>query len=170
MEKVAVDDVGPSDLNPALRALTGELGATDLALNRYDADPGALISGGYHTHHDQEEVFVVQSGRVTYETEDGDLTLGEGEAIRFAPGEFHHAYNATDDPAVVLAIGAPSYSSEVESVRECTDCGEVFHHRRPSVLGAADGDGRIPPVDCPRCGGETRRTGRPGRSDRPDIR
>lgn len=177
MEKVAVDGVEPSDLNPALRALTGELGATALALN-YDLDPGALVSGGYHTHHDQEEMFYVVSGTVTFETgeprsgpredggtasEDDDLLLSGGVAIRFAPGEFHHAYNAADDPAVVLAVGAPAYGSEVESVRECTECGEVFHHRRPSVLGAEDGDSRsrIPAVECPRCGGETRRTGRP---------
>ena len=169
MEKVAVDDVDPSDLNPALRPLTDALGATDLAFNRYDLDPCGMVSGGYHTHHDQEEVFYVVSGTVTFETgeprsgsrEAVDLALGEGEAIRFAPGEFHHAYNATDDPAVVLAIGAPAYSGEVESVRECTDCGEVFNHRRPSVLGSEDGGGRIPPVECPRCGGETRRIGRP---------
>ena len=94
-------------------------------------------------------------------SENGDLTLDEGETIRFAPGEFHHVYNAADDPAVVFAVGAPAYGSEVESVRERTDYSEVFHHRRPSVLGAQDGDGRIPPVERPRCGGETRRTGRP---------
>lgn len=162
MEKVDVDGVEPSALNPALRALTDELGATDLAFNRYDLDPGAMVSGGYHTHHDQEEAFYVVSGTVTLVTEDGDLAVGEGEAVRFAPGEFHHAHNASDGPAVVLAIGAPAYSREVESLRECTECGETFHHRRPSVLGSEDSDGRIPAVECPRCGGETRRAGRPG--------
>lgn len=161
MEKVVVDGVEPSALNPALRALTDELGATDLALNRYDVDPGGMVSGGYHTHHDQEEVLVVVSGTVTVVVEDGDVAVGAGEAVRFPRGEFHHAYNDSDEPAVVLAVGAPSYSSEVESLRACPACGETVYHRRPSVLGSDDDAGRIPPVECPRCGGETRRRGRP---------
>jgi len=162
MEKVAVEEVDPSELNPALRVLTDGLGATDVAVNRYDVEPGGRISGGYHTHHDQEEVFVVLSGAATFETGGGDVRVRAGEAVRFAPGEFHHAYAPAEDPAVVLAVGAPPASREVESVRRCTTCEAVFHHRRASFLGAGDGgDGPTRRVECPRCGSETRRTGRP---------
>lgn len=163
MKKVTVNDVEPVPVNPALRILTGELGTTDVAINRYDIDPGRNLSGGYHAHHDQEEVFYVEAGRIRFETEDGDIDVDAGEIIRFAPGEFHYGYNPTDDPAVVIALGAPPDSQEVESVRECTECGKQFHHHRTSYMGkVTDSDDPARQVACPDCGGETIRIGRPG--------
>ena len=161
MERVAVDDVEPDGRRAGRRRLTDALATTDLALNRYDLDPGDPIGGGYHTHHDQEEVFYVVEGTATFETEDGDVEVEAGEAIRFAPGEFQWGYNAADaaGPLVALGIGAPREGGEVEAVRECVDCGKAFRHRRPTLVGADRPDELS--VACPDCGGETRRIGRP---------
>jgi uncharacterized cupin superfamily protein len=162
MKHVRVDDVEPDDANPGLRILTGALGTTELAINRYDVPPGGRIGGGYHAHHDQEEVFYVVSGVATFETEAGDVDVAPGEVIRFAPGEFQLGYNAGDEPLGLIALGAPRESREVEAVRECTACGEVFHRRRPQFMGtgvAPDEPARE--AACPVCGAGTRRIGRP---------
>lgn len=162
MKKITVTDVDPVPVNPGLRILTGELGTTDVAINRYDVDPGGNISGGYHAHHDQEEVFYVESGVARFETDTGDVDVEAGELLRFGPGEFHHGYNASDEPAVVIALGAPPQSDEVESVRECPACGDRFHHHRTSFMGKiTDPDDPARRVECPECGAETIRIGRP---------
>lgn len=166
---VTVSEVAPSNINPALRILTDELGASDVAINVFEVPPSEPLSGGYHAHHDQEELFYAQSGAVTFETDDGDVQVREGEIVRFAPGDFHYGYNHSDEPAVVLAVGAPPNSREVESVRECLVCGSVFHHHRTAYMGVVDDpvDPRLS-VECPRCGGETRRRSRPERGSSPD--
>lgn len=162
MNHVRVDDVDPDDANPGLRILTEALGTTDLAINRYDVAPGGTIGGGYHTHQDQEEVFYVESGVATFETEDGDVEVGPGEVVRFAPGDFQFGYNAGDEPLGLIAFGAPRDSREVEAVRECAACGEIFHRHRPQFMGTD-----VAPADpakeaaCPACGGESHRIGRP---------
>jgi uncharacterized cupin superfamily protein len=161
MEHVSVDQLSPLDEGQGLRILTDALGSTDVAINQYDLSPGARI-GGYHAHHDQEEVFYVLAGSLSFETRDGDIDLGPGEAIRFARGEFHMAYNDDDARAVAIALGAPPDSEEIESVRECTACGDVFHHHRASFATRGIGpNDAARQVDCPECGAETRRIGRP---------
>ncbi len=86
MERVRLDDVENS-LGPAAvkRRLTEPLGATDVALNHYELEPGDAFGFGYHRHSAQEEVFVVESGTVTFETEDGPVEVSAGEAVRSAP-------------------------------------------------------------------------------------
>lgn len=161
MERVAVDAIGPDDRRSGRRRLTDALDTTDVAINHYELAPGDAIGGGYHTHHDQEELFYVMEGTATFETEDGDVEIGPDEAIRFAPGEFQWGYNAddADGPLVALGIGAPRDGGEVEAVRECLDCGATFRHRRPTLIGEDRPDEVA--VACPDCGGETHRIGRP---------
>lgn len=160
MERARVDELEVIDADQGLRIATDALGATEVAINRYDLAPGGRI-GGYHAHHDQEEVFYVLAGQLTFETEDGDVQVGPDEAVHFARGEFHFGYNAGDEPVRAIALGAPPDSREIESVRECIGCGEVFHHHRASF--ATRGIGPDDParrVACPECGAETRRIGR----------
>jgi uncharacterized cupin superfamily protein len=161
MERVSVDEIEMIDAAQGFRILTNALGATDVAINRYDLAPGGRI-GGYHAHHDQEEVFYVLSGQLTLETEDGDVRVGPDEAVYFDRGEFHFAYNAGDEPVRSIALGAPPDSQEIESVRECGGCGDVFHHHRASFATRGIGpDDPARQVECPECGAETRRIGRP---------
>ena len=126
MEKVWIDDV-ETYMGPATekRPLSKPLGTTDLAINYYELDPGTSFAFGYHKHDDQEEVFYVQEGVVTFETEEGPVEVGAGEAIRFAPGEFQRGINDGEERVVALALGAPLDSEGLEMRRECPDCGEM---------------------------------------------
>jgi len=161
MNRASVDQVPLLDERQGLRILTDALGTTDVAINHYDLSPGDRI-GGYHAHHDQEEVFYVLSGTLSFATPAGDVELGPDEAIRFARGEFHTAYNDGDAPVAALALGAPPASEAIESVRECPACGDRFHHHRASFATRGIGpDDSARQVDCPECGAATRRIGRP---------
>jgi uncharacterized cupin superfamily protein len=155
MEKVDIHDLDrwdhPMPETPGPHRIGDALGATDVALNYYDLAPGEGLSGGPHTHMDQEELFLVLSGHLAFECEDheDELPLGEGEAIRFAPGEVQHGYNDGDEPAEVLAIGAPADSEDVRSPGACPACGE-------EVLLEVDvpEEGGLR-VTCPECGETT---------------
>ena len=69
MERVSVQNVVPTALRSGVdrRALTDPLGATDVAINRYRLEPGRRLAG-LHVHPNQEEVFVVTEGELTFET------------------------------------------------------------------------------------------------------
>ncbi|AJF25831.1 cupin [Haloarcula sp. CBA1115] len=129
MEKVSLDAV-ESRMGPASvkRALAGPLGTDAIALNYYELAPGESFGFGYHRHPDQEEVFVVQSGTATFETEDGDVRVGAGEAIRFAPGEWQRGHNEGDERVVALALGAPQEMGDTDMLRHCEECGGRTHN------------------------------------------
>lgn len=152
MRKVRIDDQEPV-VSPASeeRQLTDPLEATNLAVNYYVLKRGDSFAYGYHAHEDQEEVFYVQSGTVTFETDDGPVEVGAGEVIRFAPGEHQRGINEHDDPAVALAIGAPRDSGALDLRRECENCGGRTSHR----IERRDDGAKV--TVCERCGAETGR-------------
>lgn len=148
MEHVDIDDVEPrflGDQDVDRRGLTEELNASDLAINYYRLDPEQSLSGGMHAHMDQEEVFYVVDGTVTFETPDGEHAVGPDEAIRFAPGEYQTSANRTDDEAVVIALGAPQESTDVRVPMECRECGDS-----DSLQFVMTSDGQH--LECPECG------------------
>jgi uncharacterized cupin superfamily protein len=153
MEKVRIEDVesraGPADVK---RPLTAALGATDLAVNYFELSPGDSFAFGYHAHSDQEEVFYVQSGTVTFETEEGPVEVGPGELVRFAPGEYQRGVNENEERAVALALGAPKESGDLDLRRECPDCGE----RTSNTIRRAEGGAALVTI-CEDCGAETGR-------------
>ena len=153
MKKVRIAEVrswlGPADVK---RPLTDALGATDVSLNYFELAPDDSFAFGYHAHADQEEVFYVQSGTVTFETEDGEAEVGSGEVVRFAPGEYQRGINLGDDRVVALALGAPQEGGDLDMRRECPDCGERTSN---DIERAEDGDGLV--TRCEDCGGETGR-------------
>lgn len=153
MENVAIEDVN-SWFSPATakRVLSRALGTEHLAINHYELAPGETFGFGYHRHSDQEEVFYVLAGTVTFETEDGEVTVGDGEVVRFAPGEWQLGRNAGDEPVEALALGAPQDSAETDVRRECDSCGG----RQPtSIEPAEDADAVV--TICKNCGAETGR-------------
>jgi uncharacterized cupin superfamily protein len=125
MEHVRVEDVD-SWMSPASakRPLSNALGAEDITINHYELAPGESFAFGYHQHEGQEEVFYVLDGTATFETEDGEVRVAQGEAVHFAPGEWQQGTNETDERVVALAIGAPAEMGETTILRECEDCGE----------------------------------------------
>jgi uncharacterized cupin superfamily protein len=122
--------VDPSEMETRLgpaavsRPLSDALGTTDLAINYYELAPGDSTAYGMHAHSDQEEVFYVLSGQVTFETREEPVTATAGEAVRVGRGEYQRSRNDGDERAVVLALGAPRDGGETEILRDCPDCGD----------------------------------------------
>jgi mannose-6-phosphate isomerase-like protein (cupin superfamily) len=137
MEKVAVEDVrvetNPLEVHSVRKPVSRALGTTDFAMNYFELEPGESFSGGLHTHHDQEEVFYVESGETTFEVgvEREEVVVGERELIRFAPGEYQTGYNSGSERTVGWALGAPGARhdwEELESMVDCRECGEETGH------------------------------------------
>lgn len=157
MRRIAVEEVvnEPHEMgvNSVRRYLSDGLETDHLAVVYYELEPGEQLSGGLHTHHDQEEVFYVLEGSVTFEyTLDRDeVVVGSDEAIRFPPGEFQCGRNHTDEQVVVLALGAPVPSSSAEAtewITHCESCGEETLH------GIRSHDGGTIVSYCEECGTE----------------
>jgi len=104
------------------------VGADEVALNYYELASGDSFAYGYHRHERQEELFVVQQGTVTFETESGDRAVEAGEVVRFAPGEFQRGVNEGEERVVAFALGAPRDPGDTEIRRHCDDCGERTGH------------------------------------------
>jgi len=148
METASVEAVDPAVVEGVSRRSLGDaLGTEAVAVNHYTVPPGGRLAG-LHAHADQEETFVVLSGAVGFETLDGRIRVGEGEAVRFAPGEFQSCRNPTDREAVVLALGAPSGSDDLRVPVGCGECDSDEHR-----LTFPDGKEVLV---CPNCGAETR--------------
>jgi uncharacterized cupin superfamily protein len=133
-------------------SLTDALGMADAALNYYELAPGDSFAFGFHTHEGQEEVFYVESGVVTFRTEDGDVAVGAGEAIRFGPGEYQRGVNEGEDRVTALALGAPQAAGATDIRRHCEACGEAT----PQEIESSDGGAALV-TRCECCGEITQR-------------
>ncbi|MFC4407733.1 cupin domain-containing protein [Haloarchaeobius iranensis] len=152
MEKVDIDDVEPAFMDGSeldRRGLSDPLGTEDLAINYYAIEPGESLSGGMHAHFDQEEVFYVVEGEVTFETPDDEFVVGEHEVVRFAPGDFQTSVNDGDEDAVVIALGAPKPSEDIRVPMACRECGDSETLR--FLMDTEGGEHRL---RCPECGNE----------------
>jgi uncharacterized cupin superfamily protein len=152
MERVTIENV-ENDVVPAAvrKRLSSALGTTDLAVNYYELDPGDSFAFAYHAHDEQEEVFYVQSGTATFDTESGTVDVAAGEAVRFEPGEFQRGCNRGDDRVVALALGVPRDRSQATTLRDCPDCGERTDNQFERV------DEETIRTVCAACGAETGR-------------
>lgn len=155
MESVRIEEVDNS-VQPAavMRKLTGPLGLTDLAINYYELEPGDSFAFAYHNHEVQEEIFYIQSGTATFETDGGPIDVQEGELIRFDRGEFQRGWNRGQGRVIALALGAPlDYGKQVK-LRECPTCDEMTDTR----LEHDEDDGApVRIAYCKQCGTETGR-------------
>jgi len=153
MQKLRIDDI-ENAVQPAavMRPLTDALGTTDLAINYYELEPGDSFAFAYHNHEIQEEVFYVQSGRATFETEAGQVAVGPGEIIRFDREEFQRGWNRGEERVVALALGAPLEYGRQVKLRDCEACGEQTDNRLER-LDEAD----VVAAYCTECGEETGR-------------
>lgn len=149
MERVRIDAVedwmGPASIK---RPLGRALGTTEMAINYYELAPGESFAFGYHRHTEQEEVFYIQSGTATFETEAGTVAVESGEAIRFEPGEFQQGTNQGDERVVAVALGGPAEPGETEIRRVCPDCEEQTPQRVEPLEDALH-------TLCVNCGAET---------------
>ena len=153
MEHVSLNDLENAGQWASVTKRFGEpLALSDSALNYYELEPGESTAYGFHTHENQEEVFYVQAGELTFRTAGGDVTVGAGEFARFGPGEFQRSHNEGEETAVVLAVGAPRDAGETAIQRECEACGEPTGHH---VELASDRDAVV--AVCEVCGSATGR-------------
>lgn len=158
MEKVRIDEV-ENAVQPAavMRQLTDPLGASDLAINYYELEPGDSFAFAYHRHGVQEELFYVQSGTATFETESGPVEVGPGEVIRFPPGEFQRGWNRGGERVVALALGAPLEYGEQVKLRACPECGEDTPNELDREEDEEAPGGEVTVARCSRCGTRTGR-------------
>lgn len=152
IEQANSTDVGEGSLR---RGLTDALHSTDVAINHYRIAPGDGFPAGLHAHLDQEEVFVIVEGTATFETLDGEVIVSRGEAVRFAPGEYHAGKNDGETDLVVLGFGAPADTDAVHIPMACPGCGEA--HLRldtdPDLRFVCPACGEVHvPSNCPECG------------------
>ncbi|MFB6194402.1 MAG: cupin domain-containing protein [Halobaculum sp.] len=170
MKKVSIDDVtpeGPPDENvPAgamaesvgdARQLAVALGVEGFSMNLFELAPGQSSAHSMHKHPVQEEVFVVLDGAVEVERPSGDsLRVGEREALRVPPDTYQFVVNRGDEPASVLALGAPrEYQAESRYLIHCPDCGD----RTEQTFDIERDDGTPSAIlcECSECGGESHR-------------
>lgn len=139
----------------ATRRLSDQLDVTNVAVVSYRVPPGEGTPSGLHAHADQEELFVVLAGTATFETLDGSVRVGEGELVRFAPGEFHTCLNTGDELLSLLAIGAPKETTDIRIPVACDSC--AGKHLRLETSGETltfccpDCSSEYRPVPCPNC-------------------
>ncbi|QDX40577.1 cupin domain-containing protein [Salarchaeum sp. JOR-1] len=154
MKHVAIDDVDTEvnslQVHDVRKPVSRALGTTDFAMNYFELAPGDSFSGGLHTHHDQEEVFYVESGTATFDVgkDRREVDVGERELVRFEPGEFQTGYNDTDERVVGWALGAPGSQhdwDDIQSYVYCPDCEDEREHDLALVDGAFE-------LTCTDCG------------------
>lgn len=154
-ERVVVDDLpdapGPSDHK---KEIDEAIGCETIAANLYVAQPGQRIPFGTHRHAEQEEVFYVLDGRVAFDTEDGEVTVGTGEAFYVPPKHFQGSRAVGEEPARLLAVGAPRDDLDVTIREPCPDCAETTER---DVAFAEDEGERVAVLTCTDCGAQTDR-------------
>jgi uncharacterized cupin superfamily protein len=107
--------VDPAEVNPTpdrpsvQRAISDAAGLTNVAVNRYEAEPGEAIPLAYHYHDDQEEVFYVLAGTLVVETPEETYEVDADEVFAVEPESPQYASAAADAGGTteVLAVGAP---------------------------------------------------------------
>ncbi|WP_096389641.1 cupin domain-containing protein [Halopenitus persicus] len=151
METIDVADLDAADSPQNRASVADALGADDFAMNYYALDPGEAFTAGLHAHLDQEETFLVLEGEATFETAPGPtadsetVTVGEGQLVRFEPGEYQQGRNESDAPLRALAMGTPQESTDVRIAGPCEACGDSDYLAFAMIDGA-------PGVECPECG------------------
>ena len=153
MEKVAVDEVdnerNPMKVHSVRKPVSRALGTDHFAMNYFVLEPGESFSGGLHTHHDQEEVFYVESGIATFEVgvDREEVVVESGQLIRFPPGEFQKGYNDGEATVEGWALGAPGASHDWDELQSRAYCPECEAETTQDV-GLASGNFELTCTEC----------------------
>jgi uncharacterized cupin superfamily protein len=86
-------------------AVAERLGAELVAANLYEVAPGET-TWPYHFHHEEEELLLVLSGRVSVRTPEGERELRPGDFVLFPTGPqgAHEERNTGSEPARFLVV------------------------------------------------------------------
>lgn len=125
------------------------VGASAFGFNVYEADPGERLPWGYHRHPEHEELFYVLAGELAFETADGTHRVAAGQAF-FVPEDHPNAGRAVgEEPARVVAVGAPKATAGAVLSEECPECGAVTDREFEKTT---EGDERVVRLYCSDCG------------------
>ena len=83
------------------------LRVADLSVGTYSIPSGGTDGQDPHT---EDEIYVVQQGRATLETTDGNADVGPGSVVYVPANEEHHFVNVTGDFAVLVLFAPAEYS------------------------------------------------------------
>jgi mannose-6-phosphate isomerase-like protein (cupin superfamily) len=99
--------VGYAKLDPdheeRFLSLKRELGVTSFGINQILLRPGQR--GRIHSHHKQEEVYLVLAGTLTLWVEGASRELGQGELARVGPNVKRQIANPHTEDCLLLALG-----------------------------------------------------------------
>jgi mannose-6-phosphate isomerase-like protein (cupin superfamily) len=84
-------------------SLRRELGVTSFGINQILLRPGQR--GRIHSHHTQEEVYLVLSGTLTLWVEGERRELGQGELARVGPNVKRQIANPHTEDVLLVALG-----------------------------------------------------------------
>jgi mannose-6-phosphate isomerase-like protein (cupin superfamily) len=84
-------------------SLRRELGVTSFGINQILLRPGQR--GRIHSHHTQEEVYLVLSGTLTLWVEGERRELGQGELARVGPNVKRQIANPHSEDVLLVALG-----------------------------------------------------------------
>lgn len=113
-ENVAVERFGLSPDDYQLRLLRGPLGCEQVSISYLRFGPDWKLSVG-HAHPDQEEAFVLVSGRAQAKIGREVVELEPWDALRVSPRTVFAIRAAGGEEAVFIAAGAPH--TEVERTK-----------------------------------------------------
>jgi mannose-6-phosphate isomerase-like protein (cupin superfamily) len=97
----------------AMRMLHNE----QIAFTYRELPPGAGGRGSYgHHHKQQEEIYYVISGRLTFKLGDDVAEVGDHTVVRVAPGTVRSVHNDSDTDAelLIISIRIEDVDSDVE--------------------------------------------------------
>ena len=83
------------------------LRVADLSVGTYSIPAGGTDGQDPHT---EDEIYVVQRGRATLETSDGNADVGPGSVVYVSANEEHRFVNVTEDFAVLVLFAPAEYS------------------------------------------------------------
>lgn len=107
----SIDDVDPQEIDgiePSLRAIGYELRPEKMRPNVWEYAAGE--SNNRHRQSEQEELYVVLSGRFEMEIDEETVDLAEGDVIVVSP-DAGRRLTAREDSRL-LAVGAPNVSDD----------------------------------------------------------
>lgn len=144
-ETVTVLDL-PDAPNPTRhkKEIDEAVGATSFGCNYYVAAPGEQLPWGYHEHPDHEELLYVIAGELTVETADESHHVTAGQAMYIGRDSPNRARAVGNEPAHVIAVGAPKDTDGAVIHEECPACGAVTDRTYES----RDGEYLLSCADC----------------------
>lgn len=151
--KVTVDDL-PDAPSPTDRKkeVDEAVGATEFGFNVFVAQPGQRLPWGKHRHPGHEELLYVVEGQIRVDAEDETFDLAAGDALFVPENAPQRAVAVGDEPARVVATGAPKSADQAILLEECPECGAETDRDAESI-----DDGETYVLYCAECGAETDR-------------